>query len=346
MNQVNASQEEKRRPLGTLACITTGFEVVARNPELIVLPFLLDLFLWLGPRLSVAPIVASAKAFAAQAFLVEGLPAEVTDTYAGLGKLLDEFSQGFDLFSVLNPGPLLGVPVLMPGRLSVLRPMGERPAIEMTSVVLMGVWMGLLAVLGLALNAIYLRAVGRNVIRETESPLPGPDSPWVLWRRLVKLGLVLFGGVTSVSILLSVFVGLVGLFSLPLAGLLMTLVSSMALFMGVHLAFTVPGIVQLRRGLLSAVRESLLLTRSDFLNVILLLALVLVISRGLNVVWTLPEPNTWSTAVGLLGHAFVSTALTAALLIFYQERLHFLEALKRLYAAQTQEAKAHPLVGK
>ena len=100
--------------------------------------------------------------------------------------------------------------------------------------------------------------------------------------------------------------------------------------------FTVPGIVQLRRGWFQAIKESLLLTRSDFLNVTFLLLLIFVISRGLNYVWTLPEFNSWSAAIGLAGHAFVSTALTAALFIFYQERLNFLEVLQQIRAAKAQ----------
>jgi hypothetical protein len=48
----------------------------------------------------------------------------------------------------------------------------------------------------------------------------------------------------------------------------------------------------------------------------------------------------------LAGHAFVSTALTAAVFVFYQERLGFLKILKKLRAAETQEATAQPLAGK
>ena len=100
--------------------------------------------------------------------------------------------------------------------------------------------------------------------------------------------------------------------------------------------FTIPGIVQLQRGLLQAVKESLLLTRSDFLNVTFLLLLIFVISRGFNFVWTLPEFNSWAATIGLAGHAFVSTALTATLFIFYQERLNFLEVLQQIRAAKAQ----------
>lgn len=332
--------------MGTLACIITGFEVVARNPELIVLPLLLDLFLWLGPRLSVAPILKSLKDFLAQVFVTGGgALSGVSDSYALAGQVLDELSRGFNLFAVLNPGPLLGLPVLTPTRLSALRPFGEQPAIELGSFLLVFVAMGALAVLGLGMNALYLRSVGRRVIDETESSLPGPKGPFTIWGKFTKLAMVVFFMVFSFMGMLSVLASVVGVFSMALAGLVMTLASSMTLFLAVHLMFTIPGIVQLRRGVLQAMRESLLLTRADFLNVLFLLGLVFVISQGLNVVWTLPEPESWATLIGLGGHAFVATALTAALFVFYQERLGFIELLKQMYAAQAKEAPVQPSGG-
>jgi len=57
VNQTNDAHEDIRRPMGALACIVTGFEVVARHPTLIILPLALDLWLWLGPRLSIAPVL-------------------------------------------------------------------------------------------------------------------------------------------------------------------------------------------------------------------------------------------------------------------------------------------------
>ncbi|MGC9522708.1 MAG: hypothetical protein ACP5HG_12610 [Anaerolineae bacterium] len=331
--------------MGTLACITTGFEVTARHPELIVLPLLLDLFLWLGPRLSVAPILKGIKAFLTQWMAVDvGLP-EVTQSYAAAGQILEELSEGYNLFSLLNTGPLLGVPVLTPARMSATSPIGIQPAIEIGSPFVAILGMAVLALVGLGLSAFYLRPIALRVLEETDTPLPGPQPFWQTWVQFLKLGLLLGGVILGFSMLLSFLVTMLGLISFALAGLLMTLAFSIALFILVHLVFTIPGMLQLRREILRAMRESLLLARGDFLNVIFLLGLIFVISQGLNVVWTLPEPDSWATLVGLAGHAFVSTALTAALLVFYQERLRFLEVLKQLYAAQTNEAKVHPILG-
>jgi hypothetical protein len=320
--------------MGALACVTTGFEVIARHPELTLFPLVLDLFLWLGPRLSIAPILQDIKALMSQLMLADVAMPDVGESYAIAVQILEELSQGFNLFSLLDPGPLLGVPVLMPNFLSSLRPIGNQPALEVASVLVLLLWLPVLAGVGLGLNAVYLRSVGRHVIAETDSSLPGPKTVWTLWRQFIEFGLVIFAIVFSFSLALS-FVGtLVGLLSFALAGLLMTLASSILLFIGLHLLFTVPGIVLLQRRLFAAMKESLLLTRGDFLNVVFLLGLILVISRGLNVVWTLPKPDSWSTLVGLVGHAFVSTALTAAFFVFYQERLRYVEAIRTLSGAK------------
>lgn len=324
--------------MGALACLTTGFEVIARHPELTLLPIVLDLFLWLGPRLSIAPILRSIEILMNQLMVTDIAVPEIGDSYVVAARILEELSEGFNLFSLLNPGPLLGVPVLMPSYLTALRPTGVQPALEVTSALFLLLWVPVLAVVGLGLNAIYLDGVGRRVIDVTDSSLPGPKTVWITWRQLLEFGLFIFVAFFSFSVVLS-FVGtLVGLLSFTLAGLLMTLASSVLLFAVLHLLFTVPGMVLLRRRLVAAMRESLLLTRGDFLNVIFLLGLILVISRGLNVVWTLPKPESWSTLVGLAGHAFVSTALTAALFVFYQERLRYVEAMKALYGAKEAPA--------
>jgi hypothetical protein len=334
--ETNRTQEETRRPLGTLACLKMGFEVVARNPALILTPLLVDLFLWLGPRLSIAPIVRAVRVFVNQWVLTDLSSPEVSEAAATIDQVLSEVARTFDLFSALRPAPLVGVPVLMPYRVTTDQPFGVRPEMLVHSVGGMMGWTLLLMAVGLALTALYLQGVGRRVIDETEAPLPGPKSPPAVWIQFLKLGALLLALLIVFSTGFSFVLTLVGMVSMAVAGILMTLAFSSVLFIGVHLIFAVPGIVQLRRGPLRAIRESLILARSDFMNVLLLLGLVLLISQGLNVVWSLPDPGSWSTAVGLAGHAFVSTGLTAALFIFYQERLNFLRILKQAATAQTR----------
>ncbi len=325
--------------MGALACIVTGFEVVARHPTLIILPLALDLWLWLGPRLSIAPVLQGMKQLLLQTMLLDPDAAGTAESLAMLSQMLDELSSGFNLFSALNPGPLLGVPVLMPMRLGGEIPWGVQPTLEVGTIGLVILLSVLLALVGLGLNALYLHNVGRAVLDETAAELPGPEDVFTLWRRLARLGIALLVVGLLFSVAISLFVTLLGLINLAVAGLALTLFSALGMFVVFHLLFTVPGMVQMRRGVAEAVRESMLLTRGDFLQTLLLLGLIMVVTQGLNVVWTLPPTDSWTAAVGLAGHAFVSTAVTAALFIFYQERLAFLRALVHFLSGQRNEAQ-------
>jgi hypothetical protein len=336
VSEASNNQEKTRRPMGALACLTTGFDVVARNPYLILIPFIMDLFLWLGPRLSLAPVFEAMERLIRE-LILSGVPdADVSEVYTLTVQVLQELSAGYNLFTVLHPAPLLGVPSLMINQLTIDRPFGARPDIPVASLLLVFPAVIVLVIIGLALTALYLRWVGQRVIAETGSSLTGPRSAMYLWGQFLLLSLMLLVVLGVFGLAIMFFSSFLGLFSMELAWLSIFLASSLALFVLVHLMFTIPGIVQLRRGLFQAVKESLLLTRSDFLNVTLLLLLIFIISRGLNFVWTLPEFSSWSAVIGLAGHAFVSTALTAALFIFYQERLNFLEILLQIRTAKAQ----------
>ena len=57
--------------MSVLACLAAGFDIVARHPLTVSVPLLLDLFLWLGPRLSLAPFFLALDRFFKEAFSTE-----------------------------------------------------------------------------------------------------------------------------------------------------------------------------------------------------------------------------------------------------------------------------------
>jgi hypothetical protein len=330
--------------MGTLACLTSGFEIAARHVELILIPLVLDLFLWLGPRLSLGPILQRLKVSLMGSIDAGVAPPEVAASvelaslYGWMSGVLDDLGGSFNLFSALTPGPLSGVPVLMPSRLGTLGPLGARPVIELASQTAAVVAVVLLGLVGLGLNAIYLRNLARRVLDESAASVPGPSSFLKIWRQLIKMGLLYVGAVFALTLVLSILLTITALIGSAIAGIVMTLLMTTLIFLSIsamiHLMFTIPGVVQVRRGVVAAMRDSLLLTRADFLNVVFLLGLIFIVSQGLSVVWMLPALDSWATLIGLVGHAFVSTALTGAVFVFFQERLRFLEALKELYRAR------------
>jgi len=339
------TQEEPREPMGILACLAAGFEIVARRPAMMMMPLLLDLFLWLGPRLSLAPIFRALDRLYRTWFRAQGTPAlpEAEQLSLLLTQMFNMGATRYNLFAALSPAPLLGAPTVMASQLTVERPMGLRPEIVISSPFVVFGWVVLLTVVGLGISALYLRVIGRQVIAETEMALPGPQSFLALWGRLVVLALILLFVLGALLLAGLSFAALVGLFSQGLAFFVVTFLFALIMFVVFHLIFAIPGMVQLRRSPLHAMQESILLTRGDFFSISLLVLLIVVISRGFNVVWTLPDPATWANLIGIAGHAFVSTALITTLFVFYQDRLNFLPTPEK--ARVPQERPAHSLMG-
>ncbi len=345
MTEERKTKEEPRQPLGILACLAAGFEITARHPMTLTVPLLLDVFLWLGPRLSLSPLFLATERFFRQMFWTEGMAGlpEVQQTSLLLTQMFNDLAARFNLFSALIPAPLLGVPTLMASRMTLDRPLGPRAEMVVASV-LIAMFLGIvLPLLGMGLSALYLRSVGRRVMDEMETPLSGPQTFLVLWGQFILLALIALAIVATMSMVGLSFAALIYLLSAGLAFFVVTLLFSLIMFAVFHLVFAIPGMVQLKHSPFPAIRESILLIRGDFANVTFLVLLILIISRGFNVVWALPDPATWANLIGIAGHAFVSTALTATLFVFYQDRLNFLPAPQP--TPVVKEVPVHPLIG-
>lgn len=335
MNDQPELQETPERPAGILTCLITGFEVIAHQPQLALLPILLDLYLWLGPRLSLAPLIAQVRSLWAAA-----PTPEVAPFYQSANQFFDLIAEEYNYFSLLNFGPLVGVPTLMSLRMTLEHPFGPRAEIPVPDAGIALVWALVLLVIGLGLSAVYLWQVGLRVSQETEVPVPGPLPPVRLWGYLVQLMVLLLSVFFVLSFPASLFISTLTLANMNLASLAMTLLFSMAVLVLLHGLYIIPGMVQLGQAPFPAIRDSIILTRLDFLGTLGLIAVIIIVAQGLNFVWSLPDAGSWATVVGILGHALVSTALTATLFVFYQERLVYLQTLRHAYAANTARSHA------
>lgn len=351
---------EEHPPLGPLACLTMGFEIVAHHLDLILIPVVLDALLWLGPRLSLAPLFQKLESWfsmAAVEFMdISTTMSMVEGQYAVtvLRSLFEELGMRFNLFVLLGPLPLGWPPSLMSYTYMSWRcSLGvcanivditqlPRQEIRIDSLGMLIGWSVLLLLMGLGLNAIYLRMISWRVIQETEIPLPGAVSAWQLWQQLVKLVGVVLLLMFMWLCFVFFFVGCVSLGSSQLGEMVAATLMAFGLFSLLHLLFVIPSMVQQRRHPLQAIRDSLILTRGDFFNVTILMALLWVIWRGFNYVWSQPDPATWQMWGGIIGHAFVSTALITTIFIFYQERLRFVETFVKALA--TRDASAQSIV--
>ena len=335
------TKEEATAPLGVIGCLTAGFEVVGRNLWLVILPVLIDLLLWLGPRLSMAPLF---QEFVDALRMQPAADAEMARQLAQAAELAARLGEQFNLLSVISGLPLLTVPSLLAQHaLGTSSPLGGADVLFVNGLLLPMVWSLGLTLIGLVLGIVYLSGLARRVHAMRPSVGRDPDSgdaegaaratrEWSTVGKYVR-ALVFGAGLLAVGTfvvpLWLLLVGLTVAFAPPLGFVVWLASTGLGSYIVLHLMFVVHGVLLGGRGLLRAIWESAALIHSQLLSVIGLIVLVLVIYEGLGFVWSLPSGDSWALLIGILGNACIATGLTAATFVFYQERIeHVLSLLK------------------
>ena len=313
---------------------------------LIALPVLVDLLLWLGPRLSASPLAEVAisllKVPTALGLMTHNQLFEMTDFLASLGERIT-------LFSFLGLVPMLNVPSLLAGRsngppMGMVSPLGRPQEIPVSGAgVLLG-WWAVLIPLGLLLGFVYLNGLARWVLKGRPAKQSRKRRPLAVgvsssssgeelgalqvrnWRWKLTRILVFELGLCALAMF---FVppwmwlwSATARSSGPVAAELLVHFSwGLVLYVAMHLLFVIPGVLVGGRGLWRAVWESIAILHTQSLSVLGLVLLVMLIQGGLSRVWLLPGLDSWALLVGILGNGCIVTGLMAAVFVFYRERI-------------------------
>ena len=305
------SKEETAQLPSIWATIAAGFDVTAKHFWLILIPVLLDSFLWLGPRLSVRLLLERVVAFWQQeSAAVSGLNVDILLALAPRTNLLTSLSV-----------PVVGVPALMVGLTPETTPL-PTTLIELDSAGLVFLLFLLFSVLGLLLTAVYMTLTA-SVIRQM--PVRQALGKLVVnWFRLMGLIVTLLIFAMMVYIPVIAVGVLAALISQGLASLILVAGAGLILWVAVYLVFAPHGIFVNGRPLGRAMIESLQMMRYFLLSAVTLLLVVILIGQGVDWLLLLADDGSWLTWFGIWGHAFVSTALLAATFIFYRDRYNSL----------------------
>ncbi len=311
--------QTQSRPLGVIDAIQRGFDLINHRLWLLLIPVLLDLFLWQGPRLSPAPwLNAHLNAWLAQLGPDTELPAEMALALDQTRLLVNELN----LFTLLT-GLVTGLPSFM-ARLEVTTP---APRVLMAT----ETWQVFLAVvvlipIGLFLGSVWLALIARAMPSETASRVGTLRHAGWLW---LNLGLYLAGltaAVVAGSGFLAMFLTLL-LLVLGSGGL--TLLSWVSLFffwlilwVGIGLSFVVSAIAVDGVNVARAVWRSLNVVTRNFPATMGLLLLGLLLTEGFARIWLRLSSRNWGIPLGIVGYAYIGTALVAAGFYFYQARYH------------------------
>jgi hypothetical protein len=330
--------------VGVIDSLSTGFETVASHIGLTFIPALLDVFLWLGPRLSVYPITQNLIQQVGQTPASTGVCQQGGLPLIALLRLLGERN----IFRGLSTAPL-GVPVLTGGYPLNSAPVGQPLVLGINNELVLLTLLLTFAILGLLLGAIYFVLIGA-LVDQGASPS---------WQEVVRRVFVNWTRLTALAVIVSCFAFLVGLMAVLLLAILQLGLLAMGtmlalafdycqvalivsqivaavliLWIAFVLAFSIHGMVLKNRGVLGSMWDSVRLVHWNLLSVTGLFVLICLISIGLTYLWTLPAPDSWLTLAGIAGHAFVSTGLVAATFVFYKDRYRWWTEMRQWLLAE------------
>ena len=327
---------------GVFATLSAGFELTTRYLWLMVIPAALDLFLWIGPRLSFRALIESLIATSAAQ-----LPANMLTLDVGA---LTEAAGRVNHFAYLSVS-LLGVPALMAGAMPEKTPIA--PAVIEGGG--LGAWFGWLVVFtlgGLLLTAVFYNLIAYAMRRSLATAAAAAAAPVALpplgplrflrrtvntWLRLVALLALAVVLVLVITIPVALLAGFLTLLSQTFGVFVMFGAFVLILWLIMFLSYTPQGMLLNPRPFFTVVVDSVRLFQRNLPTAMGLLAMVVVVRQLLSFILLRADSGTWVTAINILAHAYITTALTVALFIFYRDR--FVAALRSTSPAGEEPVK-------
>jgi hypothetical protein len=311
----------RRRVVGIIDTLSAGFDRTARRLWLILLPVLLDLAIWLGPRLSLNRLATQAIALLPDAAEFGSQYAETVDM---MRAWLTDAGATTNVMAMLSMR-LLGLPTLTDTLAPKALPFGlvQRSVEIRTWLSFAGVAL-LLTLVSLLLGCFCLSLIAEDARDGGMSLSYALQVAGRSWVRLVTLLLVLALAIIVVGSGVAVVSGLVAVLSVDLAGLLLSLFGwgflSICTYGAVVFYFTSRAIILDDAGILRSLWNALNVVHRSFLSAIGFILLVSLLQTGLLYIWRMLAVGPAGTLLGVVGNAYVSTGLIMASFIFYRDR--------------------------
>ncbi len=298
-----------------------GFNTVAGRVQLILIPLLLDLFLWLGPKLRVhdlfVPILNELSTT-----MLKIAPQDLLETVNATSSLYIEFLEQFNLFTFLRTFPI-GIPSLLARIASLDSPLDLAGIIEVPSFRIGIAILGGLLLAGFFLGTLFFNSLSRLSLDE-----PAKFD----WKQLFShftqaliFFLILIALLTMISVPVFIILSVLSLISAPLAQFVLLGMIFLLIWMALPLVFSPHGIFALDQKVVPSMLLSMRMVRFFLPGTSLFIIFCILISEGFNLLWALPGTGSWLLALGIGGHAFIVTGLLCASFVYYREGLKWMQ---------------------
>jgi len=312
-------------PPGVIGSLRAGFDAVSSHVMLILFPLALDLWLWLGPRLSVDGLLSPHLKFLfEQARKGLASPADM-QRLAGAQTSFMEVLERFNLLSLL--GKLvtfpIGVSSLLVGTMPVATPYGEQRVVQVSSLPGLVGLVFLFILIGWVGGGLYFRWVSGTALGREET---GIGSVRAIIQTFV-LSVIWFFGLMMIMVPVLFVLTVLALISPTLANGAVFIMLVLSFWLIVPLFFTPHGIFVRQQNAFYSVLSSLRMARFTLPTSGMFVLSAFLLYRGLNYLWSVPPNNSWMLLIGIAGHAFITTALLAASFVYYRDMNAWLQTV-------------------
>ncbi len=311
--------------------ITAGFNLVASHIYIILAPVAIDLFLWFAPHLRIKTLMEP---------VVQDMLRQLSGFYQvqfeANAELIQEFYMGvleqFNLFTFFRSYPV-GVFSLFSSSSPAENPLGSPVFLEVPSVGLAILYGILLTLAGLFVGTLFFREMARF----TGESLVDHKLRSAFWHygQTILLTLILLVMVLLIVVPLALAFSFLTVFIPMVAQIVLFMIIVFILWLVVPMVFAPHGIYFSQQNAMSALLTSVRMVRFHLPGTSIFLLFVILLGEGLKIIWRFPPASSWMALIGVLGNAFVSTALLAATYIYYRDGLIWMKSRQQNLASST-----------
>lgn len=310
-------------PPGVVGSLRAGFDAIASNLSVILLPLALDLFLWLGPRLHVdrlfEPLFDEMSRYARFSGLSSS---DLKILQENTSQFLAQLQQ-YNLLTTIRTFPI-GVFSLLSGKISNQTPLGSPFVIQVDSLLTLMGWTGLLILVGWVSGALFFRWVSLVVLDPSQS-VQFHFGKSILQTILLSVLFIMLAFMIGMPLVIVLALAITA--SPVLAQGLLLVMGLLSMWLIVPAFFTPHGIFMHQENAITSIYTSLRMARFTLPTSSLFVLSVLMIAYGLNFLWNIPSSDSWMALVGIAGHAFITTSLLAASFIYYRDMQVWLQTV-------------------
>jgi len=319
---MNIENQTKSQKPSILQAFISGFNTTTNHIYLIILPIIVDLFIWFGPQFNLEKLLLP------RIQGIDSLPGldnpQFNDILSDYLANLVEIAKSLNLSVLIRTVPV-GVPSLISSLSPTSNPLGTPIRFEIASINSMFVYIIVFSLIGIALGSLFYQRTAQSIMKDYRKPTISEFLKAMLQVILLPVLLIIIFLMISTPIFL--FVSILSALSPAIGQFALMSALVIVLWMIIPLYFTPHSIFLFRQNLFTSIMTSISVVRFSLPGSALFLLFAMVLSEGFNILWRIPPQDSWMLLVGILGHAFISTAILFSSFFYLLDAAQFAQQI-------------------